>query len=50
MFASSIFVKNDYRKINRSLQSWDNSLIIDFRHWKNITRGNMKEFADDQLR
>lgn len=50
MFASSIFVKNDYRKSNRALQSWDKSLIIDFRHWKNITRANMKEFADDQLR
>ena len=50
MFWSSIFAKSEYCKSNRSLQSWDKSLIIDFRHWKNITRANMKEFADDQLR
>lgn len=38
MFTSSIFVKSEYCKSNRSSQSWDKSLIIDFRYWKNITR------------
>jgi len=50
MFVSSIFVKGKYFKSNRSLQSWDKSLVIDCKHWKNITRANMNEFADDQLR
>jgi hypothetical protein len=50
MFASSIFVKSEYCKSNRSLQSWDKSLVIDCKHWKNIIRANMNEFADDQLR
>ena len=42
MFASSIFVMSEYCKSNWSLQSWDKSLIIDFRHWKNITRANIR--------
>lgn len=36
-------------KVIGSLQSWDKSLVIDCKHWKNITRANMNEFADDQL-
>lgn len=42
MFASTIFVKSEYCKSIRSLQSRDKSLIIDFRHWKNITRANIR--------